>query len=371
MPGAQLKKESQQIKYPTNIDEILRAGVDRGCSDVHIATGAPPKARVYGSLEVLPFTETKTDEARKLLFPLMDAYARTELESKGQWDMAYTIPNVARFRVNIFQQKRALSAVFRVLNTNVVDSNQLGLPMSFFELTKKRRGLVLVTGVTGSGKSTTLASFVDVINQNMFKHIITLEEPIEYLHWHARSNVSQREIGSDVNTFADGLRAALREDPDIILVGEMRDEETMQTALLAAETGHLVLSTLHTMGAAETMDRVVDTFPEKQHRQVRSQLASTIEAIMSQQLLPKKDGTGYVVAYEILYKSRTLQDLIREGNSSKIEDYMRTPEAKQDGNCIMDDCIFNLYRRGVVSADTALSYSIDRKYMESLVNSLR
>lgn len=355
------------LEKVTNIDRVLTEGVEMHGSDIHIATGAPPKVRVFGSLKAMPYDDISPQDARNILNPLMDALARTKLESTGQWDMAYTVSGVARFRVNIFKQKGAYSAVFRVLTDKVPDSRQLGLPLSFFELTKLRRGLVLVTGVTGSGKSTTLASFVDIINKNMYKHVITLEEPIEYLHWHSRSNISQREVGSDVESFASGLRAALREDPDIILVGEMRDMETMQTALLAAETGHLVLSTLHTMGAAESMDRVIDSFPERQHRQVRNQLASTFGAVMSQQLLPRADGKGYVVAYEILYKNRKVQDIIRNGDSSQLEDYMRTREAQQEGNCIMDDCIFNLFLDGKITQEIALSYAVDKKYMASLM----
>lgn len=353
------------LPKPESVNQLLIEGVNMGGSDIHIATGAPPKTRVYGSLKVMPYDELTTQDTRSLLDPLMDAYARTKLDSTGQWDMSYSIHGVARFRVNIFKQKGAYTGVFRVLNDKIPTTQQLGLPLSFFELTKLRRGLVLVTGVTGSGKSTTLASFIDIINKNMYKHIITLEDPIEYVHWHAHSNVSQREIGSDVDSFANGLRAALREDPDIILVGEMRDMETMQTALLSAETGHLVLSTLHTMGAAETVDRVIDTFPERQHTQIKNQLASTLQAIMSQQLMPRKDGKGYIVAYEILYKNRKVQDLIRYGNSSEIEDYMKSEEARKEGNCIMDDCILNLFKRGLISTDTALSYAIDKKYVTS------
>ena len=239
--------------------------------------------------------------------------------------------------------------------------------MSIFNLVNKRRGLFLVTGATGSGKSTTLASFIDIINKNMYKHIITLEEPIEYLHWHNKSIVSQREIGKDVLDFDTGLRAALREDPDIIMVGEMRDSETINTALLAAETGHFVLSTLHTNGVAETIDRILESFPEKQHKQIRSVLSSVIEGVVSQQLLPRKDGNGYVVACEVMYKTKELQRIIRYESTDKITEYISSEDGFNGNMCTMDSSICNLYFDNLISKDTALDYAVDRKYMQDLI----
>ncbi len=347
----------------TSIDELLVEAVNNGASDLHVECGISPRYRKYGELKDMPYADLTVDTTKKLLSPLMDAYARKKYNSVGQLDMAYQIQGVGRFRVNIFRQKGAMSAVFRALTDDVPDFNELGLPLTVYNLSRKRRGLVLVTGPTGSGKSTTLASLIDIINKNYRKHIITLEDPIEYLHWHSRSNVSQREIGSDVDSFESGLRAALREDPDVILVGEMRDLETMRTALQAAETGHLVCSTLHTIGAAETVNRILDTFPEKMHLQVRSQLTSILEAIVSQQLLPRANGKGYVCAYEILIKSRDVQHFIRENDTEGLIDYMSSEEAKSEGTCKMDDCIINLQRRGIITRDVALDYSIDRKYV--------
>ena len=346
-----------------SIDELLQMTVDAHASDLHVECGASPRYRLYGKLTDMPFARLTTKSSRELLEPLMDAYARKVYGSVGQWDMSYSLKGGNRFRVNIFKQKGAMSAVFRSLTDKVPDFDTLGLPITVFNLSSKRRGLVLVTGTTGSGKTTTLASLIDIINNTYYKHIITLEDPIEYLHWHARCNVSQREIGADVDTFDDGLRAALREDPDIILVGEMRDMETMQTALLAAETGHLVLSTLHTLDAVETINRVIDTFPESMHLQVRSQLVSTLEAVVSQQLLPRKDGKGYIVAYEILMKNRNVQHYIQEDDFLGLRDYMSSDEAKTDGMCLMDDTILNLYRKGSISRDVALDYAMDRKYV--------
>jgi twitching motility protein PilT len=223
--------------------------------------------------------------------------------------------------------------------------------------------LILIVGPTGSGKSTTLASFLDIINKNSFKHIITLEDPIEYLHWHARSLINQREIGTDCDSFADGLRAALREDPDVILVGEMRDLETTEIALTSAETGHLVCSTLHTLGAADTVNRIIDMYPEKQHNQVRSQLCAILEAVVSQQLMPRADGSGYVVAYEIMFKNKTIRNYIRDKKIDEISEYLETPEAINEGMVSMDSTIFSLYRDGKITRDTALDYAFDRKAM--------
>lgn len=355
------------------LDELLLEGVNSHATDIHICTGAPPKMRVYGELKPMTFSSygrrevlpELTDEmSEDLIKPLMDAQARRTYESSGNWDMSYDIFGKSRFRVNIFRQKGAIAAIFRALPSKIMRAEDLGLPSAFFELTKKRRGMILVTGATGSGKSTTLAAFVDIINRTMPKHIITLEDPIEYEHWHSLGNISQREIGDDVSTFEAGLRAALREDPDVILVGEMRDEETMNIALKSAETGHLLLSTLHTIGAVETVNRVVDAFPESRHHQIRNQLASVIEAVISQQLLPKIGGQGYVVAFEILYKTRKAQHLIRKDDIEALEDYIRSPEAHNLGMRTMDESIMELYNTHQITRETAISYAVDKQSME-------
>lgn len=362
-----------------DLDKLLEEAVKLNASDIHLAVGAKPRCRVYGELKDMGYARLTDEVANDLLMPLLDALARKKLNSDGQWDLSYqivegqtlkdgsVISNGARFRVNIFKQKGALAGVFRILNTNVPDATKLGLPYSIFNLHRKRRGLILVTGATGSGKSTTLASFIDIINKNMYKHIITLENPIEYLHWHARSNVCQREIGLDVDSFQNGLRAALREDPDVILVGEMRDLETTDIALTAAETGHLVCSTLHTLGAADTINRIIDMYPEKQQTQVRSMLVSVLEAVISQQLLPRADGKGYVVAYEFLLRNKEIQQLIRDGRVQDISDYLKSDEAKEEGMYTMDNTIINLYKKGVITRETALDYAFDRREMNRLI----
>ena len=362
-----------------SLERLLEEAIKLNASDIHLAVGARPRCRVYGELVDMDYARITDKNAEKLLLPLLDALARTRLNTDGQWDFSYQIhegqqldngrvlSESARFRVNIFKQKGALAGVFRILNTVVPDSTKLGLPYSIFNLYHKRRGFILVTGPTCSGKSTTLASFIDIINKNMRKHIITLENPIEYLHWHARSNISQRAVGLDVDSIQNGLRAALREDPDVILVGEMRDLETTDIALTSAETGHLVCSTLHTLGAADTINRIIDMYPERQQTQVRSMLISVLEAVISQQLLPRADGRGYVVAFEVMLKDKVIQKLIRENKVDEISEYMHSDEAKQEGMYTMDDTILDLYKSEKITKETALDYAFDRKAMEKIL----
>lgn len=351
------------MEVPKSIDQLITETVNLGGSDLHISVGAQPRCRVHGNLQNMNYSVVTPQIASNLLMPLMDTLARSTLNTVGQYDMAYSVHKVARLRVSIFKQKGDLAGVFRVLNETVPDYTKLGLPLNVFNMYKKRRGLILIVGPTGSGKSTTLASFLDIINKNLFKHIITLEDPIEYLHWHSRSLINQREIGVDCDSFANGLRAALREDPDVILIGEMRDLETTEIALQSAETGHLVCSTLHTLGAADTINRIIDMYPERQHNQVRSQLCAILEAVVSQQLLPKADNSGYVVAYEIMFKNKKIQRMIRDKDIDAIADYLTTPEAIHEGMVSMDATIANLYKKKVITRDTALDYAFDRKEM--------
>lgn len=351
----------------TDLDRLLFEAVEMGGTDLHISVGAQPRVRIHGDIKNMQYAVVDPRNASELLMPLLDTLARATLNSTGQYDLAHSIRNVARFRVNIFKQKGDLAAVFRVLNETVPDYTKLGLPLSVFNLYRKRRGMILVVGPTGSGKSTTLASFLDIINKNLYKHIITLEDPIEYLHWHSRSLMNQREIGKDCDSFADGLRAALREDPDVILVGEMRDLETTEIALAAAETGHLVCSTLHTLGAAETVNRIIDMYPERQHAQVRSQVCGVLEAVVSQQLLPKADGSGYIVAYELMYMNKTLKNMIKDKNTDGISDYLNTEEAVKQGMVSMDTIILKHYASGAITRDTALDYAFDRRELSKRI----
>ena len=301
-----------------------------------------------------------------LLLPILDSRHRNELETNGQTDMAYAIPGVGRFRVNVYKQRGTLASAMRCLPFSIPDADSLGIPAEVQALTAKKRGLVLVTGPTGSGKSTTLASLVDIMNRKYPYHIITLEDPIEYLHRHQYSMVNQREIGSDSNDYAQALRAALREDPDVILVGEMRDLETISTALTAAETGHLVLSTLHTIGADKTIDRIIDVFPPNQQQQVRIQLASVLECIISQQLIRREDGRGRVAALEVLFANTAIRNMIRENKTYQIISTMQT--GKRQGMQTMDDAIYELFLRGDISADSAVSYAQKPGEMSGKVN---
>lgn len=349
------------MKTIESLDALLKEAVNLGATDLHLSVGTNPRYRLYGKIESLSYPVLDERTAESLIFPLIDTKQRVDLNDTGQIDTSYTLHGVSRFRVNIFRQKGALAAVFRALPNKIPEYTKLGLPISLFNLHTKRRGLILIVGPTGSGKTTTLASFLNIINTNSYKHIVTLEDPIEYVHWHSRSIINQREIGTDCISFSEGLRSALREDPDVILIGEMRDLETTEIALTSAETGHLVCSTLHTLGAAETIHRVVDMYPERQQNQIRSQLASILEAVVSQQLMPKKDGTGYVVAYEIMYKNKEIKRMIQENSIDEINNYLKSDVAMSEGMCTMDSVINGLYLRGVISRDVALDFAFDRK----------
>lgn len=359
------------MEIAKSIDDLLRKAVEMGGSDLHISVGAQPRVRVHGELRNMNYAVVTPSNAEALIYPLLDTLAKSTLNTVGQYDLAYSLHEVSRFRVNIFKQKGDLAGVFRVLNETVPSYTKLGLPLNVFNMYKKRRGLILVVGPTGSGKSTTLASFLDIINKNLYKHIITLEEPIEYLHWHSRSIINQREIGTDCDSFANGLRAALREDPDVILIGEMRDLETTEIALQSAETGHLVCSTLHTLGAADTINRIIDMYPEAQHNQVRSQLCAILEAVVSQQLLPRADGKGYVVAFEVMFKNKELQHMIRDKRVDEIPDYLLTKEALDQGMVSMDTTILDLYKKNVITRDTALDYAFDRREMTERMKKIK
>lgn len=275
--------------------------------------------------------------------------------------MSFSIPNMGRYRVNAFKQRGSVAIALRLVGTQVPSAEELGIPESVIELYRKKRGLVLVTGPTGSGKSTTLAAIIDKINNNREAHVITLEDPIEYLHQHKKSMVNQREIGLDSQSYANALRAALREDPDVILVGEMRDFETISVAITAAETGHLVLSTLHTIGAASTVDRVIDVFPPHQQQQVRVQLANVLEAVISQQLLPKTDESGRVAAFEVLHANHAVRNLIREGKTHQLMSVMQTN--RKLGMIAMDEAIIQLCREGKISKEMAVQFAQDSEAM--------
>ena len=348
------------------IENILQIAKDLKASDIHITAGVPPKVRVNGQLVNLEMERLMPKDTEELILPLMNVQQRQTFEEKGEVDFSYAMADMGRYRVNVFRQRGSMAAAMRTVATEPPRPEQLGLPASVVELYKKKRGLVLVTGPTGSGKSTTLASIINQINEFRACHIITLEDPIEYLHSHKKATVNQREIGFDTMSYANALRAALREDPDVILVGEMRDLETISTAITAAETGHLVFSTLHTIGADKTIDRIIDVFPPNQQQQIRIQLASVLECVVSQQLLKKADGSGRVAALEILFANNAVRNLIRESKTYQIASVMQT--SKRAGMQTMDDALYDLYMRKLIDGDNAVTYAQDPVSMNKKVS---
>ena len=337
------------------IEEILEKAGAAGASDVHLTVGSAPRMRVNGSLVSMPYDILSPEYTMEAAKKVMSREQMEIFNQRGEYDMSFALGETGRYRVNVFRQQGAAALAFRLVATKVPSPEELGVPASIIELSQRKRGLVLVTGPTGSGKSTTLAAVIDRVNQSRDAHIITLEDPIEYLHPHKMSMVNQREIGIDTQSYADALRAALREDPDVILVGEMRDYETISVAVTAAETGHLVLSTLHTIGAASTVDRVIDVFPPHQQQQIRVQLSNVLEAIISQQLIPRADGKGRVAAFEVLHANTAIRNLIREGKSHQIANIMQTN--RRMGMITMDDAIVQLVREGKITRQMAAAFA--------------
>jgi len=328
--------------------DLLMEVISRRASDLHLAAGAPPSVRVRGRLTPMDgYPRLNTADTREIVYSILTNDQRQKLETDWQLDFAYSIPGVARFRVNAYFQRSAIGAAFRAIPAEIADIDSLGLPPAVHDFTKKPRGLVLVTGPTGSGKSTSLAAMIDAINSTREEHIMTVEDPIEFLHSHKKCVVNQREIGSDAQTFAMALKAALRQDPDVILVGEMRDLETISTALTAAETGHLVFATLHTQSAPQTIDRIIDVFPTAQQDQVRTQLSVALQGVMTQQLVPTADGASRVVACEVLVPTPAVRNLIREGKTHQIPSSMQT--GSNVGMQTMDAALAQLVRAGKIT----------------------
>ncbi len=349
-----------------NVEELMQIAKNENASDVHITVGIPPKMRVRGELVNMDYPKLLPADTEAIIKSIMGERQLDTLAAKGEVDFSFSIPALGRYRVNVFNQRGSLAAAIRLVGTKIPKPEELGLPKAVIDLYKKKRGLVLVTGPTGSGKSTTLASLIDKINDNSSAHIITLEDPIEYLHHHKKSMVNQREIGLDSHSYANALRAALREDPDVILVGEMRDLETISTAITAAETGHLVFSTLHTIGAASTIDRIIDVFPPHQQQQIRVQLAMVLEAVISQQLIPTADRHRRVAAFEVMLMNVAIKNLIRESKTFQIDSMIQT--GKKAGMITMDDALYDLVIIGEIAPDVALSFAQDRNALEKKLN---
>jgi len=347
------------------LNELLNIAAQNKCSDMHLTVGIPPVMRKHGSFVFIGDNALKAEDTKLLAEQILNREQSETLKEKGEVDLAISIADSHRFRVNIFIQRECHSIAMRLLNSSIPSFSELGLPETVARLADKSRGLVLVTGPTGSGKSTTLACMIDKINRERDRHIITLEEPIEYLHSHKKSIVNQRAIGEDTKSFSAALRAALRQDPDVILIGEMRDLETISIALTAAETGHLVLSTLHTVGAAKTIDRVIDVFAPHQQQQIRTQLSTVLQGVVSQQLIPKKDGMGRVAAVEVMVATPAVRNLIREGKTYQIPNVMQTSLAQ--GMKTMDQVIIDLYRDRLISADDAMTYALDADHVRKSI----
>jgi twitching motility protein PilT len=331
--------------------DILIEVMEIGASDLHLTAGAPPMVRERGRLRPLDRPPLSPQDTREIVYSILTNHQRQKLETELQVDLSYSIPGRARFRVNAYFQRASIGAALRLIPSTMPALEQLGLPPILLDFTKKPRGLVLVTGPTGSGKSTTLAAMIDRINRERHEHIMTVEDPIEFLHPHRSCIVNQRELGSDAHSFALALKAALRQDPDIILVGEMRDLETISTALTAAETGHLVFATLHTQDTAQTVDRIVDVFPPEQQHQIRVQLSVALQGIITQQLLPTADGRGRICACEVLVPTPAVRNLIREGKTHQIYSALQT--GGSHGMQTMDSSLAALVRQGSISRELA------------------
>lgn len=350
-PAAQVADPDEE-KEP-NLADFLFAVIDGEASDLHMTAGLPPMIRVHGELRPIKgYRRLLPKDLQQILYGMLTQKQREIFEENLELDISYSMPGAARFRVNIFQQRESMGAVMRLIPFEIKALDDLGLPPAVKEFASLRRGMVLVTGVTGSGKSTTLAGLVDIVNSTRPEHIMTVEDPIEFLHRHKRSIVNQREVGTDTHGFAPALKHVLRQDPDVILVGELRDLETISTALTAAETGHLVFATLHTQDAPQSVDRVIDVFPPHQQEQIRIQLAGTLAGIVSQQLLPSADGRGRVVAAEVLVATPAVQNLIREGKTHQI--YTSMQAGGKHGMQVMDQHLAELVKKGKVTFEMAL-----------------
>jgi twitching motility protein PilT len=349
------------------LSELLRKMIEMAGSDLHITTNSAPMVRVHGTLRPLDYPELTPAETKQLAYSVLTDAQKHRFEETLELDFSFGIKGLSRFRANLFNQRGAVGAVFRAIPYEIKSFEELGLPQVIQNLCDKPRGLILVTGPTGSGKSTTLAAMLDKINRDRHEHIITVEDPIEYLHGHKGCVVNQREVNSDTHSFANALRAALRQDPDIVLIGEMRDLETTETALRIAETGHLTLATLHTNSAASSINRIIDVFPAHQQAQIRTQLSMVLEGIISQSLLPRANGQGRVLGMEILVPNSAIRNLVREDKIHQIYSMMQTGQEKF-GMQTFNQSLASLYFRKLITLELAMSRSSNQDELQDLIN---
>ncbi len=349
-----------------NLHQLLRAMIEKGASDMHITTGAPPLLRIDGAVVPLKLPPLSPIETKQLCYSVLTEEQKIQFEKNKELDLSFGVKTLSRFRANIFLQRGAVSGAFRSIPFKILSFEELGLPPVVAELATKPRGLVLVTGPTGSGKSTTLASIIDKINSETRQHIMTVEDPIEYLHPHKRSIVNQREVGSDTSTFKHALKYVLRQDPDVVLVGEMRDLETIEAALTIAETGHLVFATLHTNSAIQSINRIIDVFPPHQQSQVRAQLSFVLEGVLSQLLLPRTGAPGRVLALEVLVPNAAIRNLIREDKVHQIYTQMQVGQQKH-GMQTLNQSLYSLYARRLIALEEAMGRSSEPEELRNMI----
>ena len=340
------------------LDDLFKVMVNNGASDLHLSSGAVPSLRIHGDIQPLNYRALSDKECKALIYEILSPEQRNKVDTDWELDCSYSLEGVGRFRCNVFHQRKGLGAVFRHIPTEIKTLEELNLPAGLKDILKAKKGLCLVTGPTGSGKSTTLAAMVDYLNKNHAYHILTIEDPIEFVHENQQSLVNQREVGGNTKSFAKALKASLREDPDVILVGEMRDLETIGLAITAAETGHIVFGTLHTMSAPKTIDRIIDSFPEEQQAQIRVMLSESLKAVISQALLKKKGG-GRIAALEIMTANTAIRNLIREGKTFQIASAMQT--ASRDGMQTMDSVVQDFLDMGLITPEVAEPYLNSKK----------
>jgi len=349
-----------------NLHQLLKAMIDKGASDLHITTGSPPQLRIDGSLVPLRVPPLTPVDTKQLCYSILTDAQKVRFEEDLELDLSFGVKNLARFRANVFMQRGAVAGAFRVIPFKILSFQELGLPTVVGEFCKKPRGLILITGPTGSGKSTTLASMVDKINTERREHIVTIEDPIEYLHPHKGCVVNQREVGSDTKSFKRALKYILRQDPDVVLIGEMRDLETIEAALVVAETGHLAFATLHTNSCVQTINRIIDVFPPYQQAQVRAQLSFVLEGVVSQTLMPKATGQGRVLSVEIMVPNQAIRNLIREDKVHQIYSQMQIGQAKHQMQT-MNQSLCSLYLRRMITLEEAIGRSSDPDELQTMI----